>query len=61
MNNRITAQVTIKPLTTEQKEWGLKGAIEALNILLKEDYIKKEDVLKLREEVRNQLESLTKN
>ena len=60
MNRKISAQVTIYPPTMDQIEWGLKGALEAIDKIIAADGAS-EFVKKLRENVSNQLEGLGKN
>jgi len=55
---KIQATVTFTPLTKEQKEYGLKGALEALELVLNSD-LNRETVARLKTTVEKQLEDLT--
>ena len=54
---KIQATVTFTPLTKEQKEYGLKGALEALELVLNSD-LNRETVARLKTTVEKQLEDL---
>lgn len=54
---KVTAQVTIVPLTDEQKKWGLKGALEAVDLILKTDRSLAE-IRKLKNSLSLQLEQV---
>ena len=59
LKSTVSAQVTIVPLSKEQKEYGLRGALEALNLILKTDR-SIEEILKLKKSISEQLEEASK-
>lgn len=55
---KVKATVTFVPLTKEQREYGLKGAIEALDLILTSD-LKRETIENERQKIKKQLDELT--